>query len=278
MANALFGFDNLIDRPGTVLTAGSQRSNLPVSNLADPDPQRPWVTLGTTKDWAHADFGTPQSLRLLGLFGALCTPAARVRWRLGSTPLVGETPGIVADVLDTGWVSAGVAAGYWSTLWILTAAVSARSLRVDVDDPDRATTTVNGQAPGDLITGRLWASNVIQPLRNFSYPLNDKSIDSAAKQRGRRSGAVSVDPGPKYREVSFGYEALSEVEGRGTFKEFLRKVGITDQIVFVPDPGGAYQATEAMLGRRTENSPVTRANFAMWSNALTIEEDPALGA
>ncbi|GAA4247540.1 hypothetical protein GBZ26_11275 [Azospirillum formosense] len=185
---------------------------------------------------------------------------------------------IVADVLDTGWTDAKVAEGYWSTLHLLGSTVAARYLRVDIDDPGRATETVNGQAPGDLIVGRMVAMPVEQPLRNFSYPVNERFVPMDTKQRGRRSGAVSVDPGPSYREISFGYEALGQEDARGTFKEFLRRVGIREQLVFIPDPGSIYQPTEAILGRRAESTPMTWANFAMWSHQMTIEEDPALGA
>ncbi|CAO3453845.1 hypothetical protein [Azospirillum argentinense] len=189
-----------------------------------------------------------------------------------------EAAPVVGDILDTGWVNAAVATGYWHTLQILPAAVSARYVRVDIDDPARATTGVNGQAAGDLITGRLWASDVIQPMRNISYPVNERPVPMDTKQRGKRSGAVSVDPGATYREISFGYEALSQEEARGTFKEFLRRVGIREQLVFIPEPGSVYQPTEAILGRQAESTPMTWANFAMWSHSMTIEEDPALGA
>ncbi|QCO05439.1 phage head spike fiber domain-containing protein [Azospirillum argentinense] len=189
-----------------------------------------------------------------------------------------EAAPVVGDLLDTGWVGAAVATGYWHTLHLLPAAVSARYLRVDIDDPARATTAVNGQAAGDLITGRLVAMPVEQPLASWSYPLNEEWKDTTGKQRGRRSGAVSVDPGPRFRVVSFGYEGLREADARGDFKEFLRLTGTSEQIVFVPDPGGAYQPTEAILGRRAETTPLTRANFAHWSHSMTIEEDPALGA
>ncbi|QCO03025.1 phage head spike fiber domain-containing protein [Azospirillum argentinense] len=189
-----------------------------------------------------------------------------------------EAAPVVGDLLDTGWVGAAVATGYWHTLHILPAAVSARYLRVDIDDPARATTAVNGQAAGDLITGRLWASDVIQPMRNISYPFNERQVPMDTKQRGKRSGAVSVDPGATYREISFGYEALSQEEARGTFKEFLRRVGIREQLVFIPEPGSVYQPTEAILGRQAESTPMTWAQFAMWSHSMTIEEDPALGA
>ncbi|NUB24318.1 hypothetical protein GAY30_05225 [Azospirillum brasilense] len=189
-----------------------------------------------------------------------------------------EASPIVGDVLDTGWMDAKVAEGYWSTLHLLGADTTAQYARVDIDDPARATAAVNGQSPGDLIVGRMVAMPVIQPMRNISYPYNERHVPMDTKQRGRRSGAVSVDPGPSYREISFGYEALGPEDARGTFKEFLRRVGIREQIVFVPDPGSIYQPTEAILGRRAESTPLTWAQFAMWSHQMTIEEDPALGA
>ncbi|QCO18855.1 hypothetical protein D3869_26675 (plasmid) [Azospirillum brasilense] len=184
----------------------------------------------------------------------------------------------VGDVYDSGWVAAGVAPGYWATLRLLDAPVVGRYARVDISDPARATQTVNGQAPGDLITGRLWASGVIQPMRNISYPIKERPVPMDTKQRGKRSGAVSVDPGATYREISFGYEALGQEDARGPFKEFLRRIGVREQIVFIPEPGGAYQSTEAILGRQAESTPLTWAQFAQWSHSMTIEEDPALGA
>jgi len=273
MATAFFGYGNAVDAPGATIAYSSQLSNLPASNVIDPDLQRVWVTANADDAWVAAVFPSAHSIRCLGLGGWLATSGATIRRRLYSDT------GMSTTVYDSGWVSADVQEGYWTSVEVLGSAVAnVRAARVDISDAARATTVVNGQFAGDHIVGRLWVSSGEQPAYNMGYPYNEEMCELTEKQRGRRSGAVSVDPGPQYRKISFGYEALTEAEGRGSFKEFLRKAGIGKQVLFVPEPGGTYQPSEAMFCKRAETSPVVYADLPMWQNAMTLEEDPALGS
>ncbi|MGC2853962.1 hypothetical protein ACM64Y_00670 [Novispirillum sp. DQ9] len=120
------------------LSAGSEVSTYPVSNLQDPSggASRQWRTLATVTSAGGAtidiDAGSAAATwRALCLFRTNLTLAATIRW------VVGTTAG-GSDVHDTGTVSAGVVATWGQSVTLLGASVTGRYCRCYIDDPDNA--------------------------------------------------------------------------------------------------------------------------------------------
>ncbi len=231
MAKAGLAWINHIDT--AVLTTDSQVATLPLANVADPHLATKWRTTTTTAFMA-ADWGAVQEIGVVGLFGSNFTAAATWRIRLSAVAAG------AGELLDTGVVAAGVAAGYGQAVHVLAAAVNARYLRIDLADSGLA-------ALGYFQIGAAWAGRLWTPERNFRYGAAPGWRDPSVKTLSR-GGQAYVDLRDRIRAIEFELPALTEAELLDAAFEIDRVAGVGGNILFVPDPGAATQNRRAILG------------------------------
>lgn len=158
--------------------------------------------------------------------------------------------------LFTGWKSS------FSTLWF--GAVSARSWRVDLDDPDNT--------DGFIQATRLMIGSHISARYNFSYGLTLQWRDRTEQQR-TDAGSMRVIEREPYRQMRLALEFLRSDE-RPTWLDIGRRIGRREN-VFVsayPERGTALERDHAFLARLTDDIGHTHPNALSWASELVFEE------
>lgn len=234
---AFLSYLNLVDA-GTI-TAGSESSTLPRTNLADKRVSKPWRALSTSTFFG-VDFGSALSVRVLGLFGCNIGAADTVRHRLSAVALGNS------ELLDTGAVASGVQVGYEGSVYLLTAAVSARYWRCDISAPSRSSI-------GTFDIGRAWAGSVFAPTIGFAVEWDESWNDLSESPRAHRSGVRFNDEGAQYRSMNCIFEDLSDAE-RLQALAIDQAVGKQDQVLFIPDSTATLH-TSAIMGRMPQIYP-----------------------
>ncbi len=257
MANAIFSCVNHVDLAGAVLSASNEAGDLKISNVADPIIGRRWRTTSLTA-YGQVDVLTDKTFELLVLRFPRDTAfptAGTVRHRLDAD---GGTPGAGA-AHDSGAVAIGTIAGYGYHVYRPSSAVTARYWRW----------TFNVSGVSFIDVGRAWAGEAWQPSRNFAFGDADAWPDLSVISEAARSGAEFVDKRPNRRQLAF---AIPFASGdRATAEDLQRVVGISEQLLFLRDPGGTL-GREAILGRLAEATPILRQALPIHSKAFVIRE------
>ncbi len=238
------------------LSASSEAADLGVNALATDHLAEVWRSADAGPQWVQADFGAPVEIGIIGLFGSNLTAGGLWRVRLGTTAGSG-------DLLDTGLVPAGVVPGYGQALHAPAAPVNARHLRVDLDDAGLA-------GAGYHQAGALWTGPLFRPARNFSYGAAIGWVDSSLRAR-TRGGQVITDKRPAWRGDSFALEFLSEAE-KYELLELDRIAGLGGTVLWIREPGGAYQNRDAIRGTLADLTPIAHAERPIHSKSFRIEE------
>lgn len=257
--SALFSWVNSADT--ATLTVGDQVSSLPVANILDRKVQKVWRSGTSTSTYVGVDLGSAVSLGIIGLFGCTLSATDTVRIRL-SNVAVGSS-----ELLDTGALACGNAAGYEQYVYIPTNAISARYMRIDIAAASRA-------SYGYFDIGRLWAGVAWTPTINYSLGFNEQWKDDSEQVKSPRSGAVFVDQRPVYRAMNIAFDWLS-VADRLQALALDRVAGKRGQILFVPQTDGDL-TTGPLLGRMVDTTPVkTEMNTspAIYGKTYSLEQD-----
>lgn len=283
MANAIIAYGNQIDT--ATLSGGSWLSTLPLANLQD----RRLGKLARTTDDATAstkfdlDFGGPRLLRVVGLIGHNFSPDALYRIRLSTVADFATT------VADSGWTAVWPVAypfgtlpwgspSWWtgsysaedvasydaSTVYVAATTVSARYMRVEIDD------TTN--AAGYVEFGRLFAGDGWQPIRNMVYGAG-VGWESRTTVQEALSGAESFDVRRSVRIARFGLEAMTESEAMAAAYEIQRSMGISGEVLFVWDADDTANAPRRrFLGRFRTLSAIENPGPDRWRAPFEIKE------
>lgn len=259
MGTSLLSWTNHVDATGTVIEAGSALSTLPAVNVADPVVQRAWRTSGSVTDHLLMDFGSTKDLQVLALAGVSLGVGDTVRHRLDAT-----TAGAGA-LLDTGSVVQTVAVENGMVLHVLSAAVQARYWRVDIDAPSRTAT-------GYLDVGRAWAGPAFLPQRQPTYGMAQTYVDESIIEIAPVSGVEHVRPGARRRVLAFSLDALSANEVSTGIGPMLRSVGVSGQVLMIPDTQSSTAAQDTILGRLTATPPIIHAGFDLHTASFELRE------
>lgn len=263
MSNLLLAWLNRADE--AVLTAGSQADTLPVQNLQSPHLSTRWRSDGVTTTYIDADFGASVAIGVIALLGTNLTAAATKRIRLSNTaPSTG-------DLLDTGTVAAGISDLYRNLFHVLAAPVTARYMRLDLDDAAAVDPQTGTGAAGFLEAGRLVAAPAFRPGRNYSYEWGPQWIDPSAKTRSE-GGQIFIDRRPRYRALSFALDMLTEAEALGQAFELDRAAGASADVLAIPQPDGSYLSETAVWGPLAQQTPLLNHAHGLWKKNYTVEE------
>lgn len=267
-----------------VLTGGSWRSELPVSNMTK---REPWAvarsaSLSQIATRFDADLSAVRNLRCIALGNHNLSRTARWRVQLGSEPGI-------ADLYDSAWqavwaMSFGTDALDWESVsfWegvvdapdenqghpflavhVLPDWLNARYMRVLIDDP--------ANAKGYVDIGQFFCSGGWQPEYSASYGLKDSWTDATAITKSE-SGYAFADARRRRRSVQFETPRLSHDEA-AIAHELQRRQGIWGQVLWVPYPANqAKNQRYGFIGRMAELSPIDYPMFGVRSTGWSIEE------
>jgi hypothetical protein len=88
-----------------------------------------------------------------------------------------------------------------------------------------------------------------------------------------RGGQSYTDKRPRYRIRQIVYDAVEESELRDQAHEMERLAGITDNVLFIPEPFNVEEiGRDAMLGRFAALTPSQMVGLRRWQKALSMEE------
>lgn len=256
-AKILLSWENHVDGTTAILTASQSAGDGAVSNLANPVVGRRWRTTDMAA-YVDIDFGADKTVDVL----ALVFPRDSAFPGLGSLSHTldpdGGTPGAGA-AWSSGAVAIGLVAGYGYHVQMPPASVTARYWRF-------AFNTVGVPV---IDVGRAWAGSGFRPEYNISYGYEDRWDDLSRVSASARSGAEFVDSRARQRSYAFGLDAVTDSE-KSTVREFARITGISSQVLFVKDPDNP--ATETLLGRMVQSTPIRHANIGIHQKAFALRE------
>lgn len=243
---------------GATVTATSEVSTLPLSNLQDDHVAIAYRSADASDLTIDFDLGSAVTIALVGLFGCNFTSAAT--WRIEiSIVSAGGT-----DAYDSGVVAANVASGYGQTVKVLPAPVVGRYVRIILSDSGLASV-------GYFQIGSAWIGALWQPAKNFSYGQQIGRVDPSVKSKSR-GGQLYIDVRDQYRTHQFTMDFLTETEIYDEVFELDRVAGTSSNILWVPDPSGTRQNRQAIFGTLTDLAPAANPFFATFSRQYQIEE------
>lgn len=256
------------------ITASSQLSSLPVSNLQTPDPAEKWRTSGCATEYAIFDFGAAVIVNALMLVGHNLTGAATLQARLASTvPNLTAAPSVNTTVLSA-WPTSGKPTdddwpSYLSLLkWSNNNAY--RYMRLDIVDA--------ANPDGFVEIGRAYAGQYLQPAYNVDLNVG-LGLDSPDRQVRSDFGKTFTDPrGDAPRRMVLPLSAINETDFLDGFFELQRYCGLGRDFGFVLDPAATTRfhkyAMQAVFAgaAQFEAQPLWDTTGQVWRSSLTLTE------
>lgn len=193
MANAVVAYNNVAFRAGAAVTATSEVSTLPASNLANRTPAVIWRSSATTVS-IDVDAGAATAIGWVGLFGVdnvLTSDSMQIK--LGTTQ--GDN-----SVHDSGSIAADVSTVHRQLRYLVGSAdVSARWCRL---------TLTCASAPE---AGVIVVAPTLRPARNVQWPIAVRYLPTAILSAtiGRQ---VVGRAGPEQRELTAQWRLLTAAE------------------------------------------------------------------
>lgn len=286
MANISFGYQNRTDE-GT-LSGGSWMVSLPLSNLQD----RVIAHVARSADAQIAstqfDLDLGQSGRFIGaiaLLGHNLTVLAKIRLRGADT----QANLAAGPLYDSGWVDVwpdGViplADLEWEedNFWLGTLTAEQRAAyntpfvhtftrtiqrwwRVEIDD------TTN--SAGYVQVGRLFLSDLWSPATNMSYG-TELSVEDRSETDTALGGVEYFTEQARYRVTRLSLDWLSAEEAYSRMLEIQRVLGVTGELLVIPDSDDtANTIRRTLIGRLLRISPINHAMIGIYRTTLEIRE------
>lgn len=237
------------------LTASAQEALLPVDNLQRAPVARVWRASGTSA-YVDADFGSDVTLQDFVAAGVNLTAAATHRIQLSDTAAGSD------EVLDTGTISAGIAAGYNKVLYSHASELSARYMRWTFSDA-----TLGAIDVGYLFAGPGW-----RPTRNFSYGAGVRWVDPAGEEAAETLGGQLIYPSrARYRAIDFALEANGPAEMLTNALELDRLRGTSEPLLVRLDPTN-YPQQLSVFGSLVRPSALVWGGFATMAKRYTVRD------
>lgn len=236
MSNIILCWNNRAD--AATLSNGSWTAGLPLANLKDGNIDKVARTsnaLAASTLFA-ADLGAAYLLRAVALVNHNLSTTATVQVKAGTAAPDASNNFSTGQVYDSTALTAkqltfvGDVPSDWGAQYNIIVpfnAITARYVTVTVVD--------TGNASGYVQIGRLFVANGLQPTVNPEYGLQDGRDDLSTFMRARSGKVFSQKISPRPRWVQFHLPYLSQAEGDQAH-EIEAAVGLTDEILYVPDP------------------------------------------
>lgn len=199
-----------------------------VDRLADAQPRHRMRLAGVSVQFT-LDLGDVVPLDVFALISTTLISTSDVRVRASATDptatgaLVHDS-GVLGGVTDAKW--------FGQVVQVLTAPVSARYVRWDLNTPSGASIDV-GLAP----LGLLW-----RPARNYAYGAQKGRQDYGSRDGSARTGAMFTVRGNQARFQAFNLAALSPAEVDADVTEMDVAGGVAADVLWVPETTSAILA------------------------------------
>lgn len=148
-------------------------------------------------------------------------------------------------------------------MWPLPDMITARWWRLEIDM----------QAAPYVEIGRLWLGQSWRPTRNMER--DSLRFEDLSETQESLGGVQFFDVRPKRRVYSFSLPNLTEEEGYGDALDLQRRVGITGDVIVLPDADDTVRGHKRnFYGRLRQLDALERAGqrFGLASTSYTIEE------
>ncbi|WP_136419976.1 hypothetical protein [Herbaspirillum sp. ST 5-3] len=283
--NIIFGYPNRTDE-GT-LSGGSWQASLPLANLQS----RVFAKVARSTDATEAsttftiDLGQERTIGVLGLVGHNISVDGTVRLRGAATQAELTTNPMYDSGYVNGWPSGMVPldllewednnfwlgtlspesrAGYQSPFTHTFSRTTTRWWEIDISD------TTN--ADGYLQIGRLFLADTWQPAYNMSYGLSLRYEDQSQIETSL-GGVDYFDGKTKYRITRFDLDWLSDEEAYTRIVEMQRMLGISGELLIVPDPDDVTNMPRrAYVGRLKSIGELVHDRFGNYRTAVEVKE------
>jgi len=267
---------------GGTLTVDDEVATLPASNLQDQQIVKIWRNTQTSAQ-IDVDFGQQRIVDFMALIRHNISQTGTIRWRLSAVsdfsttvydsgtidawPIVEEFGTLPWGVFQWGGrLNPEVAAEYTiSSFDVLTTAVQARYLRIDISD------SLN--ADGYLQAGRLIAGPSYRPSVNYANGVQFEFVDESRITKSR-GGQTFVDEVERYRVMRFELINLPENEMFGNvFNSIDRLRGVSKDILVIPQPAkSSTWITQNIYGRIRQTQPITNSALTYYGRMIEVEE------
>lgn len=264
------------------LTVDDEVATLPASNLQDQQIVKIWRNTQTSAQ-IDVDFGQQRIVDFMALIRHNISQTGTIRWRLSAVsdfsttvydsgtidawPIVEEFGTLPWGVFQWGGrLNPEVAAEYTiSSFDVLTTAVQARYLRIDISD------SLN--ADGYLQAGRLIAGPSYRPSVNYANGVQFEFVDESRITKSR-GGQTFVDEVERYRVMRFELINLPENEMFGNvFNSIDRLRGVSKDILVIPQPAkSSTWITQNIYGRIRQTQPITNSALTYYGRMIEVEE------
>lgn len=267
---------------GGTLTVDDEVATLPATNLQDQQIVKIWRNTQTSAQ-IDVDFGQQRIIDFMALIRHNISQTGTIRWRLSAVsdfsttvydsgtidawPIVEEFGTLPWGVFQWGGrLNPEVAAEYTiSSFDVLTTAVQARYLRIDISD------SLN--ADGYLQAGRLIAGPSYRPSVNYANGVQFEFVDESRITKSR-GGQTFVDEVERYRVMRFELINLPENEMFGNvFNSIDRLRGVSKDILVIPQPAkSSTWITQNIYGRIRQTQPITNSALTYYGRMIEVEE------
>lgn len=264
------------------LTVDDEVATLPAINLQDQQIVKIWRNTQTSAQ-IDVDFGQQRIIDFMALIRHNISQTGTIRWRLSAVsdfsttvydsgtidawPIVEEFGTLPWGVFQWGGrLNPEVAAEYTiSSFDVLTSAVQARYLRIDISD------SLN--ADGYLQAGRLIAGPSYRPSVNYANGVQFEFVDESRITKSR-GGQTFVDEVERYRVMRFELINLPENEMFGNvFNSIDRLRGVSKDILVIPQPAkSSTWITQNIYGRIRQTQPITNSALTYYGRMIEVEE------
>lgn len=252
---ACVAFNNLVDRPSTLIRASSSAPFLPVQLLRDPHIGRRWRGLSGVETLV-LDFGGPVPIDTVALVGCNMTLAGSMRLRGSNTASQADE-----DTLFDETFAGGCNPRYGYQIGLLPEPVSVRYLRIDLSQPGSVS----------IEAGRLFVGIRHQYEVNFAYGWQMTWVDPSPKIKSA-GGSTFIDRKRRFRVLDLVFEHVPEYQRWSFVEDLDATVGASTDILMLSHPEEADLGQRTVWGLNVEVTPTAESYFKRFVKSYRIEE------
>lgn len=291
--NIIFGLENYLD--SATITAGSEDSNMPVTNLQDDILAVRYrsASINPLNTYIDIDLGSEKEFSLFGIFNHDTSRLSTYRWVV--TTGAGATGDVLydTDVLNSGglqlwerfyttlsrrWEQRHIWYGQISdeeaetytknAFHIVDGVLFGRYVRLYIDDSQSSKSYFQ--------IGRIYIGPKEQLPYNFVYGSSEGAID--ASLRMVTLGGVTIkDKRAVRRKATYNIDEVPEtdtINWRSLFKQIQNRIGKTKQLVVIPRPNSIIETSfTGMMCSQAEINDVAYEYPKVSSASVTLEEE-----
>lgn len=200
----LIAYENLVDKPTTVITATSANTKFPASNVRVSFRQVRWRSTSVSNQYLRFDFGTEKDVGCVVLLDHNLTADAEIGLYSSTDNFVTDEQ-LVFPITNTG-----------NPIVAYLGNVYSRYLAIKINDP--------GNPNGYLSVGKAFLGPHLTSERNYDYGWSKKPVD-LSQALVSLNGVEHVNEKPQFDVIRLPFRYMS-TEQMKVVETFIRAVGI----------------------------------------------------